>query len=490
MKNIISESLVKEVQVLIEQGSKPSVVKRFISKITGYKKTKSNQVFNDIVSGNIEVAPDLDWSNTLEGKDSPYYNGDTQQYIVFIKNLGRNVVVSKEQHESILRMYSNWDGEERSISEICRVIQWPRAALTEYLSKFGIKHDSLPLVDEDILEKSEEELVQQLLESKKFSVHQKFEKALWDKTREEATKFNLLKHRSFDPFEEFLRNWTPPTLIKPDKLKLWEDKSDEVFVIGLSDLHYGAASKERYMYNAKSWGTEDTVKAVDKFASSIISSVENRKRGFKKAILLCLGDLIHSMYGKTARGTELTYDCIREEQFDYAMSSLTSFISRMLNVFDDIEVHATFGNHHYEVEMALFKALEAYFRTDERIKFNLYSSRPAAFKVDSTLFLIDHGADARERTYVPNGAKRQSFIQSLLLSKPELLTGVKTKLFCQGDKHHWENIEFNDFEFIMFSTILGSDEHAQVNNWKNRARQSCLVLNDDGLKEIVHTYIN
>jgi hypothetical protein len=493
----ITPELIKHVALLQERGTPAVAIKKLISQKTGFKKTKSNEIYHEITGGISRVAEpkgkeDAEefWATNLETLEKPYFNNDTKQYIVFIGALGRNIVVPESQHRSILQMYSKWDGEERSITEVCRTLQWPKQVLTEYLKKFGITHDSLPLTDEDLQGEPDDVLVSRLQELRKFSIYQKMEKESWDSIRGEAAKFRALKYKEYDPFQDFLARWKPVKYEPLQEAELFKDTSKDVYVVGLSDLHFGLAANARFMYNREGWSTEKTVSCVDKFVTSIVKDVTDRKVGFKKCVVLCLGDFIHSMYGKTARGTELEFDTIKEDQFDYAMNSLVSLFTRLSGLFKNIEVHAVYGNHHYEVEMALFKALQAYFRTQKGIKFNLYSTRPAAFKVDATLFLIDHGADSRIKAWVPgiNGPKRQSFIQSLLLSKPDLLQGVKTKLFCQGDKHHWENIEYNDFEFIMFSTIIGGDQYAASSNWQNKARQSCLILNEDGLKSILHTY--
>ena len=142
--------------------------------------------------------------------------------------------------------------------------------------------------------------------------------------------------------------------------------------------------------------------------------------------------------------------------------------------------------------MALFRALERTFTGNSSIKFCHYSTRPACFVEGSTLLLLDHGADAIERAYVPTGSesKLQLHVQSLLLQVPHLLTGVKEKLFIMGDKHHFEHLEFNDFQFIMLGTMLGADQHAAVNNWKNRPRQSCLIIDENGLKSVHHVYFD
>jgi hypothetical protein len=37
---------------------------------------------------------------------------------------------------------------------------------------------------------------------------------------------------------------------------------------------------------------------------------------------------------------------------------------------------------------------------------------------------------------------------------------------------------------------MAGDEHSSVNNLRSRARQSCLILDDSGLKEILHCYFD
>ena len=162
----------------------------------------------------------------------------------------------------------------------------------------------------------------------------------------------------------------------------------------------------------------------------------------------------------------------------------------MVEVFGEVECHDVGGNHHYELDMALFRALDMYFRNNKKITFTHHATRPSAFRISNTLIMMDHGADSKERVYVPSGSKLEKHVQAILINNPELLVGVKTKLFIQGDKHHFEHLEFSNFEYIMFGTALGSDEHAATNNWHNRSRQSCMILDNKGLREVIHVYFD
>ena len=408
-----------------------------------------------------------------------------------LKGRSRPLVIRAATHKAIKQAFSDMGTPPMSVEEVALKFKIPVAYLEEYKRIFGMTRDALPLTDEEIAEKTVEELAEEIMEDKRFAILQGVEKLDWKETQQDATQWRKFEARQLDPFQRVLDSWSPPKLMPLAKMPPRKDASDYVLVAALSDLHFGAASNSRYMFNKPDWTTQDTVAAVAKYAQGLKQSVDNRKYKFKKLIILALGDLIHSLNGKTQRGTELKYDAVREEQFDYALTSLCSYISFLAEVIPSVEIHSVYGNHNYEAEMALFRALEGYFSKDARVKFFHYSSRPAAFREGNTLFVLDHGADSVERAYVPTNsdAKLQLHVQSILLNCPtELYVGAKSKIFCMGDKHHWEHLEYNDFEFIMFGTILGSDEHASVNGLRNRARQSALVLSEDGVAETLHYY--
>ena len=419
------------------------------------------------------------------------FNPKTNKYVFQTeKKFGRNLVFSKDKIDTIIKLYSNFDKQPSTAGDIALKMGIPKESIVHILRVLKITHDALPFSKETIEEVEEEELVEEMANSKSFNIQQKFEKRDWKQTQEDAEKWRELNYKKIVPFQDFLQKWSPPKFIPFKTQNLNDVKSDKVFTIVLSDLHFGSSANSRYMFNRPDWSTEHTVAAVDKYATEIVKEVKSRNYKFNKCVILGIGDLIHSALGKTARGTELIYDCIKEEQFDYALTSLLHFYKRMVELFGKVESHDVGGNHHYELDMALFRALNMYFKEDKRVSFTHHSSRPAAFKCGNTLIMMDHGADSKERVYVPSGAKLEKHVQSILINNQHLLHDVKTKLFIQGDKHHFEHIEFGTFEYVMFGTILGADEHANVNNWYNRARQSIMVLDNTGLKEIIHVYFD
>ncbi len=426
-------------------------------------------------------------------KDKYTYNQADDKYVIQMKHRVKPYVIHGYKIRAIKKAISNLLTPSISSADIKTKYKLQEADFEAIKKAFDLTRDTFPLTDEEVDENSLEHSAENLLEEKRTAIVQSFEKKEWKDTQEDAQKWREFENGTIDPIKSALDGWTPPKIDKLTVPKFAKEKeSDDVLVIGLSDLHYGSASKARYMYNRPEWTTEKTVECVKVYAQKIIDEALNRARPFRKALILGLGDLIHSLNGKTTRGTELNYDCIKEEQFEYALTSLFEFIGLIAGAMPAVDVHSVYGNHNYETEMALFRALEKAFMSNPNIKFHHYSSRPASFKEGTTLFLCDHGADHLERVYVPTAtdSKIQQHVQSLLLCDPELLVGTKERLFVVGDKHHWEHIEYNDFQFIMFGCPIGGDEHSSRHNLRNRPRQSFLVLNNDGLKEVHHVYFD
>jgi hypothetical protein len=499
MSKPITSQLIKEVLALHDRGTAPHLIKKYISKKTGWKRTKSSEIYKDILSDAVFAAPAVEeakdpsfWEENIETLEKPYFNADTKQYIVFLNCIGRNIVVSEEKHRSILQMYSSWDGEERTIGQICKTIQFPRAVLLEYLKKFGITHDALPLTNEDLLQ-SDEELLGRLHELRKFSLTQKFEKESWDSIRSDAAKWRAFEYKQYGPFLDFLKNYEPKP-IKPLPSKYEGKGGDRTMLIGLSDVHFGAHIHPRYIYNksgsSNGWSIEHTKGAIDNYFLQIKEEVNSRKYKFEKAVLCSLGDIVHGMNGYTEKNTKLEAFPLGQEQYDAAFESLTYFISRTLEVFNQCEVHSVSGNHSL-LDTILFKAISAYFRTDDRIKFYIYDTQHAMFRLYDTLLVMEHGASPYYKSKLPSGkVARKSYIQDLFLSHPDQLIGAKRKVFLSADQHHFEANEIGDIEQYMFSTLVGADKYADHNNWKNTPRQNCLVVDKDGVKEILSFYLN
>lgn len=442
-------------------------------------------VLNDDVLGKAE------WKNGLKFTEKYVYNKETDKYVIYLKAANGNIVLSGDVVRSLVENYSNWYGKEHSINEICRNFKIPRNYFNELKDILGITHDSEPITNEELLERDVDEITEDLLQKKKFQLYQQFQKRSWEQTQDAADKWFKMQVGVYDPFTEFLNSWEPPayTPIKysgPPKGK----SSGKTLLVGLSDIHFGAKTNARESYRGKGYSTEEAIECLETYSENIKDLVEERCYTFDSCLIASLGDILHTTgAGFTTKGTMLVHDCIKEEQFNFAFDSIVHFISDMLSLFPRVDVKSVKGNHNDFGDYVLFKAISAYFRSEPRIAFDNFQTDHGLFKVNKCLFIISHGYSAEYKGRLPAAGKaRESYITNLFLSKPEELIGVNQKVLLTADQHHLEMREYAEFEHYMLSTAVRGDKHSEAMGMNNAARQSCFVIGNEGIKEILYCY--
>jgi hypothetical protein len=357
----------------------------------------------------------------------------------------------------------------------------------------GFTHNSEPFTNEQLMEKDVDELTSDILEKKKFQLYQNFQKRSWAETEASAHNWLEFMEGTYNPMESMLKNWQPPTYvpIKAPKIPKSKPVGVESMIVGLSDIHFGSYADKNLSYRKKGNNTEETVKSIESYGKDIARIANSRSYTFKECVVTSLGDILHTTgQGFTTKGTPLSYDCLKEEQFNAAFNSLVTFISTMLDIFPSVKVKSVKGNHNDFGDYVLFKAMAAYFRTESRIQFDVFQSDHGMFKVNNTLFVISHGYSAEYKGRIPSGGKaRESYIANLFLANPEALIDVKTKVLLTADQHHWESKEYAEFDHYMLSTAVKGDQHSEALGLNNVPRQSCFVVGDMGISEIIYSYI-
>jgi len=311
--SVASPQLVKSVKVLLQKDYPPAAVKKFLSKETGLKKTAARNLYNKIIGNldnpqtNIKEIP-----ADLELTDKYVYNEKTKKYIFFCKSVGKNIVLPKNQVDYIIKNYSSFLGKESSLNELSLKFNIPVPVLKEVLSCLNVTHSSLPISNEDLLNKSEEKIIEELLQDKKFALYQNLQKSDWQTTQSDAEKWVAFEMGQLNPFCSFLEKWKAPEY-QPTKFVDNNKNKDKYLIISASDWHFGLFAQERYLYFKKEWNIEKTKEAVTKYALKIRDKVNDRKNGFKGAYLVFGGDILHSLSGFTDKGTKLeAYPISRE----------------------------------------------------------------------------------------------------------------------------------------------------------------------------------
>ncbi len=254
----------------------------------------------------------------------------------------------------------------------------------------------------------------------------------------------------------------------------------------------GLAADERYLYFQNKWNTESLQEAMREYAIKVKQNLQERNYKFDAAVICLGGDLAHSLTGYTDKNTKLEAEHLGENQLDYSLTILFAFFEEILRLFPKVYVKAVSGNHDSVYDYAISRFLETYYRNEPRIEFEITTKRFLPFKIaENNLFVLEHGYSAKYKSKVPRaGAGRDSYIQNILLAKPELLQGIKNRYYITNDQHHLEVSEKMNYTMIISPALVGGDRYSDNVCLKSRPSQNLFIVDKNGLKEIVHLYFD
>lgn len=487
----IHQDTITKLQTMLFEGYPETEVRKWLRTELHLSKSQGNAKYNEIVSGLKKVKKTEPVDNVgLEFVSEKYtYNEVTDVYIVNLKCQSKPLVISGAKHRAICRSYSEW-GEGLTADEICKKYALTPTIFDEYRRVFNLTKQKEPLSIEEVMANSVEDNVAKILEEKRYKIYQQFEKESWKRIQGAALKWEKFQSKQFDPFVNFLESWQPPIYNKV-KLETSNKKNDKYLVATLSDIHVGLISHDRYNYLKGKWNHEELEKSVKSYVAQMRDEVADRKTGFKSAYLLLMGDICHTLSGFTDKGTKLETEFLAENQFDLAFNITVYFINELLTFLPEVNIKSVAGNHSSFGDYVVAFALEKYFRNEPRVTFENTTKRFLTFRIEDTLFLIEHGYSAHYHARLPEaGAKRETYITNLFLTKPDLLKDLKQKVFISADQHHMEAREYHSFEHYMLGTIVSADRHSDNCGYNNRPRQSCLVVDKDGVKGLLHFFFD
>jgi hypothetical protein len=203
---------------------------------------------NETNDSPFEKKVEKELENDLAYKDDYVYNKADDKYVFLLhKSLGKNVVLDGSVIRGIAKTYTNYDEEPATINETALKYRVPRNVLIQVLRILGITHDAIPFTPEEVLKREEEDLVDEYINDKMFSLHQKIQKRDWKKTKEDAKNWNSFITGHVDPITDYLDNWTPPK-VKYVSTHQKRDKkaSDKTFLTVLTDTHIGELTENAF----------------------------------------------------------------------------------------------------------------------------------------------------------------------------------------------------------------------------------------------------
>ena len=412
------------------------------------------------------------------------FNHATQQYIWQLKD-STKVVLSAAQWKAILREYKAGN----TIPQIALKHHVLTSKLTEILKKEGITHDTFPATSQELASKDLSTLTE---EERKFKFAQDIEKESWKATQADADKWRRFEYGTLEPFQEFLSTWEPKAYA-PKVSPAVKSTNDDVFVIGLSDLHFGAFTSEATTFSGKSYSTKKAVDSVALYLTKIKQKLAQYKQAPSKAVVLLMGDILHTHTnnGMTTKGTQLKYDVTGPEQLEIAFNSLYTFINNIIGMFSEVHVHSVRGNHSGNGDYALALVLKSVFTVCSTVQFHNHKADHALVELGrNTLAILTHGASDEVKAILPaSDAARQNWAMNLFTQYDGNLSKKKQLLLLSADQHHIEVKEYASFTHYMFPTAVDGDHYSESKGLNSKAAQLCLIVGDEGVVNHIPVYL-
>lgn len=418
---------------------------------------------------------------------------DKQKKYTFLtsKKLGKNVTLTNEALKNVLRLYSDFDGNPHTAQEIFLKTNISKKTIDVILKSLNFTHSSLPFLPNEVDSETEEDLVEDLVELKKLSIADGFNKKEYLKLQEDAQKWRDVFDNHFEPIKSFVENFKLPKT-KSLKKPLASDP-DEVYIVGLSDIHFGNRHSPDKAFNNKPYHEQDVRRSFFNLFEQIRTDLESRSSAPYVGYLLDLGDVLHSLTSFTSKGTKLGEGLYGLEQFKLAFEVLSNFINDISQYFETLHIKTVFGNHDAMHDQMIYYTLQRYFESNPNIVFEISTNRWLDFMIHDNLIVMEHGnSPTIKNTILPeHSAKREIYINSVFSSaiSNKGHKNVQNKIFFCGDKHNIEMGEYYDFEFFRFSSPVLGDGFADEKVLRNRPRFNGLIINKNGIKQVINFYV-
>jgi hypothetical protein len=318
-----------------------------------------------------------------------WYNKDQDRYITVIRGVGEPIVTSGAEHRAICEAYSNMVGKSSTLNEIARDFGMPRAWLIQYLHIHGITHDKEPFSAEELIERTTDDLVEDLYNMKRRAVFTAMNEKSWKEIKKRAALWDNFEHSVSRVVDDWANRFVPD--YRPQLVNIMCASRPFSAVFLPMDFHYGKGS---WFDEAGHSYTRQSCKELLKFhTENILNSLVARGRPTR--IVVPFGsDWFHvdNQFGSTTRGTPQDLDGTPEMILSEGLEFKVEFCDWLRQVAPIVLLPCP-GNHDHHSDVALMKYLQAWYRNDHDVEIIDSLMSRNYYVCDNTLIGATHGND-------------------------------------------------------------------------------------------------
>lgn len=284
--------------------------------------------------------------------------------------------------------------------------------------------------------------------------------------------FTQIKPESKDIKEEFLKfikGYTPKAT--PTKKPRHTLKSESCLVFNMQDAHWDKLdiSGENNVYE-RFIKVEEKIEKVLKKAT-IQSSLQN--------VLYIIGsDMFNSEFtSMTTKGTPQTNILDYNESFELICSHQIQAINKILEYAANVDVVLVSGNHDEHASWYLTTWLQAYYRSEKRVRVDNSTPYTKYRKWNNTAMMFNHG----------DAIKPEKLAQMFPIEFKEQWSGCDNFYIFSGDKHHELAKDIGGIKFYQIPALSTAKSKWDAKNGHTitKAALTAFLLEDEsGVTEV------
>lgn len=377
---------------------------------------------------------------------------------------GRLWQIERERMERICADYSVYGGGMTQ-AQLAREHGLPIEVVKRILAAYKQYRASLPFTRETVKEAAErgelDTLAEQAVEAQEAALERKIAQKQVERMRarlEQLESQEYVKRKFLAELERIIPqvHVAPVDILPPAFDREATAQEKWAAHIPTTDEHIG-----KYVWEKEAFGdnydSDISCQRLVTHAQHAARWIASQPGRCAVAYRTFLGDFFHALTGQTEHGTRLDQDTRSARVWAMGLEAAITSIQALARVAERVEVYGAMGNHDGFSFFQFMHALKLALQADPRITVHVSPRRYSAFRVGTTLHVLDHGYGVG--TLTGWKAKAQAEVVAREIAGQEY-EGVEQIYTYVGHLHEWSGASLGrHHELIRLPSLGESDEY-------------------------------
>jgi predicted phosphodiesterase len=369
-----------------------------------------------------------------------YYDKEADIYLTYMAQCDNIISIDGEKHRAMKRAYSD-SGGRLTVEQMATKFEFPILWMRDYIRAYQWKHPMSPYTDEEMINKSEQELIIDYLEMKRTAVLERSKRAHFNNAMKDANKWRNLEENFYGEFKASLNDkYLPPKQVKRIKM----DKANPyAVVLSPTDLHFGSGAWVDETGNH--YDTNEARSRLLDRTQNLISRLPGRP---EKIVVATGSDWFHidNEQGMTTSSTPQDMSASPTQIFMDGCMLAKEHIE-MLRGVCPIEVVFMRGNHDRHLSLALMMYLKATYESIKDVTVIVDPKLRQYLSYGNTLLGFTHG----------DGVKGMDLPSLMAKEEWKGWGSCEHKIWFHGHLHHQQVIEKGGAMVVQLPSLAGDD---------------------------------